>query len=125
MATLDHTILKVNDLAASIAFYTGILGFTWEGMDGPFAVIRVGPDCQLQLAPWGTQGHEHYAFAVSKTEFDAIVARLKAAHVPHGATFDTVGTNTGPGVESGARGMAPTMYFNDPNVHLLEVRTYS
>jgi hypothetical protein len=32
--------------------------------------------------------------------------------------------NTGPGEESGARGLAPTLYFNDPNNHLLEIRTY-
>ena len=38
--------------------------------------------------------------------------------------FDVVGSNTGPGEETGARGLAPTLYFNDPNKHLLEIRTY-
>ena len=41
MATLDHIILKVNDLAASVAFYTEVLGFVLAGTDGPFTVIRV------------------------------------------------------------------------------------
>ena len=103
MAKLDHVILKVNDLAASVAFYTEILGFKNEGRDGPFTVIRAGPDCQLQLAPWGTPGMEHYAFAVSR---------------------DELGSNSGPGEETGARGLAPTLYFNDPNRHLLEIRSY-
>lgn len=124
MATLDHLILKVNDLDASVAFYTGILGFSAEGTDGPFTVVRAGPDFQLQLAPWGTPGFEHYAFAVSKQEFDAISERIKAAGIAHGPTFDSVGTNTAPGEERGARGPAPTLYFNDPNKHLLEIRTY-
>ena len=124
MPTLDHLILKVNDLDESIRFYTNILGFTAEGMDGPFAILRVSPDCQLQLAPWGTPGFEHYAFAVSKLEFDAIFSRIKIAQIPFGPTFDSVGVNTGPGSESGARGLAPTLYFNDPNHHLLEIRTY-
>jgi catechol 2,3-dioxygenase-like lactoylglutathione lyase family enzyme len=124
MATLDHLILKVNDLDASVGFYTRILGFTSEGVDGPFTIIRVGPACQLQLTPWGTPGFEHYAFAVTKSEFDAIFARLKAAGVGYGPTFDSVGTNIGPGEESGARGFAPTLYFNDPNNHLLEIRAY-
>jgi hypothetical protein len=30
----------------------------------------------------------------------------------------------GPGEESGARGLATTPYYNDPNKHLLEIRTY-
>jgi catechol 2,3-dioxygenase-like lactoylglutathione lyase family enzyme len=66
MATLDRIIMKVNDLDASVAFYTGVLGFTAEGTDGPFTVLRVGPDFLIQLAPWGTPGFEHYAFAVSR-----------------------------------------------------------
>lgn len=124
MTTLDHLILKVNDLDASVAFYTGILGFTAEGRDGPFTVLRVSPALQLQLAPWGTAGFEHYAFAVSRDDFQRIFERIKAAGIGFGPTFDSVGTNAGPGRESGARGVAPTLYFNDPNQHLLEIRSY-
>jgi catechol 2,3-dioxygenase-like lactoylglutathione lyase family enzyme len=125
MATLDHLILKVNDLAESVRFYVDVMGFTDAGRDGPFAVIKAGPDCQLQLAPWGTPGFDHYAFAVSPTEFDAILARIKAAGLGYGPTFDAVGTNTGPGNEAGARGPGPTLYVNDPNKHLIEIRTYA
>jgi catechol 2,3-dioxygenase-like lactoylglutathione lyase family enzyme len=124
MATLDHVILKVNDLQASVAFYVDVLGFSLEGTDGPFTIIRSGPGCQLQLAPWGTKGFEHYAFAVSKMEFDTIYARIRAAGIAHGPTYDSVGSNAPPGEESGARGFAPTLYFNDPNQHLIEIRTY-
>jgi len=124
MASLDHLILKVNALKESVAFYTGILGFALEGTDGPFTVVRVGPDCVLQLAPWGTGGSEHYAFTVSRVEFERIFRQIQAAGVAYGPTFNSVGSNTGPGEESGARGAAPTLYFNDPNRHLLEIRTY-
>ncbi|MDB5977311.1 MAG: hypothetical protein JWR07_4071 [Nevskia sp.] len=124
MATLDHLILKVDDLDASVEFYTRILGFVLEGRDGPFTVIRVNPDFQLQLAPYGTAGSEHYAFAVSGDEFDVIFGRLKAAGIAYGPSFNSVGTNTGPGEESGAHGSAPTLYFFEPNRHLLEIRSY-
>jgi catechol 2,3-dioxygenase-like lactoylglutathione lyase family enzyme len=124
MATLDHIILKVNDLQASVSFYTEVMGFSLEGMDGPFTVIRCGADLQLQLAPWGTPGLEHYAFCVSKREFHDIFERIQSRRIDFGPTFDSVGRNTSPGEESGARGIAPTLYFNDPNKHLLEIRTY-
>jgi catechol 2,3-dioxygenase-like lactoylglutathione lyase family enzyme len=124
MATLDHIIIKVNDLDASVAFYTGVMGFKAEGTDGPFTVLRAGPNCQIQLAPWGTRGLEHYAFAVSKVDFELIFGRIKTAGIAYGPTFDAVGANSGPGEESGAQGSAPTLYFNDPNKHLLEIRTY-
>ncbi len=124
MVELDHIILKVNDLDKSVAFYTKLLGFEHAGLDGPFTVIRVGEKFQMQLAPWGTQGFEHYAFAVSEREFDEIFSRVKQAGIDYGPTFDSVGANLGPGNESGARGEAPTVYFNDPNNHLIEIRTY-
>ena len=124
MPTIDHIILKVNDLGASVKFYTEVLGFISEGMDGPFTVLRVGPDSQLQLAPYGTPGFEHYAFAVSKAEFEEIFARIKENGIAYGPTFDSVGSNTTAGEEAGARGLAPTLYFNDPNKHLIEIRTY-
>ena len=124
MATLDHIILKVNDLEDSVAFYTGILGFTNEGTDGPFTVIRVSRDFVIQLSPYGTESSEHYAFSVSLDEFTRIFDRIRSAGVEYGPSFDTVGSNTGPGEETGAQGLAPTLYFNDPNKHLLEIRTY-
>ena len=124
MTTLDHIILKVNDQEESVDFYTKIMGFKNCGTDGPFTVIRISDSFQMQLAPWGTPGFEHYAFAVSESEFNEIFDRVKKAGIEYGPTFDSVGDNIGPGIEVGARGKAPTLYFNDPNKHLIEIRTY-
>lgn len=89
MATLDHLILKVNDLDASLRFYTEVLGFSDAGRDGPFTIVKVGP--------WARPA-----------------ARMRAK----------MASNSGPGSEVGARGAGPTLYFNDPNQHLIEIRAY-
>ncbi|HEY8079386.1 MAG TPA: VOC family protein [Labilithrix sp.] len=124
MARIDHVILKVNDLAASLAFYVEVLGFQNEGKDGPFTVVRVDEDFVLQLAPYGTQGNEHYAYAMPRADFDAAFARIKERGIPYGDAFNRVGTNEGPGEENGARGAGPTLYMFDPSHHLVEIRTY-
>ena len=124
MAAIDHLILNVNEVSASVDFYVNVLGFELEGEDGPFTVIRVNDDFTLLLAPGGTGGNEHLAFALSRQAFDDAFARLKEKGIPFGDSFDSVGNNAGPGVESGARGPAPTVYMNDPNNHLIEIRTY-
>jgi catechol 2,3-dioxygenase-like lactoylglutathione lyase family enzyme len=125
MTNIDHLILKVNDLDRSVAFYEEILGFKSEGRDGPFTVLRVSSTFVLQLAPYGTAGMEHYAFAMAPTDFEDALARLKARNIPHGPRFDSVGKEEGVGRESGALGPGPTVYFNDPDNHLLEIRTYA
>jgi catechol 2,3-dioxygenase-like lactoylglutathione lyase family enzyme len=124
MTTIDHLILNVNDIPKSVEFYVDILGFRLEGEDGPFTVIRVNDGFTLQLAPWGTGGNEHYAFAMPRDDFDKAFERIKDKDIPYGDSFHTVGSNVGPGVETGARGEAPTLYMNDPNNHLIEIRTY-
>ena len=57
-------------------------------------------------------------------EFQDLFERIKSRGIAFGPTFDSVGLDTSPGQESGARGIAPTLYFNDPNKHPLEIRTY-
>src|SRR5881394_3267053 len=117
MPTIDHLILNVNDISASIEFYVNVLGFKLEGEDGPFTVIRVSDDFTLQVAPWGTKGNEHYAFAMSRSDFDQTFARIRQQNIPYGDSFHSVGNNSGPGNEIGARGSGPTVYLNDPSHH--------
>lgn len=125
MATqLDHMILLVNDRARSVEFYTGILGLKYEGEVDPFSVIRVTPDFTLQIAPWGTQGGEHLAFAMSRTEFDDVFQRVIDACLEYGDAFDSVGNMRGPGDALGARGPGKALYFFDPSRHLIEIRHY-
>jgi catechol 2,3-dioxygenase-like lactoylglutathione lyase family enzyme len=124
MRGIDHIILNVNHLGETVAFYTEVLGVALEGQDGPFTVLRVSESFTIQVAAWGTKGNEHYAFAMDRDEFDAVFQRLKERGIPYGDAFNSVGSNRGPGSESGARGMAPTVYFFDPSHYLLEIRTY-
>jgi catechol 2,3-dioxygenase-like lactoylglutathione lyase family enzyme len=124
MTTLDHLILTVNDVDASVAFYTQVMGFGDEGADEPFRVIRVNPETTLQLAPWGTDGGHHLAFAMTNDEFDAAFARVRSSGIEYGDTYHEVGNMRGPGQETGARGPGQAVYFFDPSRHLIEIRTY-
>jgi catechol 2,3-dioxygenase-like lactoylglutathione lyase family enzyme len=117
---LDHMILSVNDMPASIDFYTRLLGLQHEGEDEPFSVIRVTPEFTLLLAPFGTQGGEHLAFAMSLAEFDETFGRVRDAGIDYGDSFQTVGNMRGPGDERGAK----VVYFFDPSKHLIEIRHY-
>ena len=124
MTTIDHLILSVNDMDASVRFYTEVMGFGDDGQDGPFAVMRVSPTTTLQLAPWGTDGGQHLAFAMSRDEFQGAFARVRTAGIPYGDSFHDVGNMRGPGAESGAQGPGQAVYLFDPSRHLVEIRHY-
>ncbi len=121
---LDHLILPVNDVGRSVRFYESMLGFRSDGEDPPFTVLRVSERLTLQLAPWGTEGGMHLAFALPRDGFDAVLARLRDAGQPLGDAFDRVGQADGPGIENGARGPGASLYFFDPDRHLIEIRHY-
>ena len=87
-------------------------------------MLRVDEGSQVQLAPWGTEGHEHFAFAMDAARFDRCFEKLRSAGVAYGDRFDAATNMQGPGEESGARGPGRTLYFFDPNRHLLEIRCY-
>jgi catechol 2,3-dioxygenase-like lactoylglutathione lyase family enzyme len=123
-AQIDHVILAVNEARASVEFYVRFLGFSHEGEEGPFSVVRVSDAFTLQLAPWGTSGGDHLAFAMTRAEFDAAFERLREGGIAYGDSFHAVGNQKGPGDESGARGMGKALYFFDPNKHLIEIRHY-
>jgi catechol 2,3-dioxygenase-like lactoylglutathione lyase family enzyme len=121
---LDHLILAVNDRDETLAFYTEVLGLTYDGEAPPFSVIRVTDRLTLQIAPWGSGGGEHLAFAMAKDEFEQVFSRVREAGIPYGDTFHEVGNMRGPGDEPGARGPGKAVYFFDPSRHLIEIRHY-
>jgi catechol 2,3-dioxygenase-like lactoylglutathione lyase family enzyme len=121
---LDHVILPVSDLGRSAAFYAEILGFALEPESERFGLLRVTPAFGIQLAAWGTSGGQHLAFAMSTREFEAAFARIIGAGIPYGGSFDAVGSMSEPGDETGARGIGTSLYFYDPDRHLIEIRHY-
>jgi catechol 2,3-dioxygenase-like lactoylglutathione lyase family enzyme len=124
---LDHLILNANDVAATARFYCDVLGFVDEGASDPFRVIRVSADFVILLGPWPTEGGEHLAFAMSRSELEEVLARVRERGIPYGDEFHAVGNQRGPKREArevGARGVATSVYFYDPNKHLLELRHY-
>ena len=124
MSVLDHLILSVNDREESVRFFTEILGLEDEGERGPFVQIRVSPDLAILLAPFGTEGNGHLAFALSKTEFDATFERIRKAGLEYGDAFDQASNMKGPGKADGARGETWSLYLLDPNRHLIELLYY-
>jgi len=112
---LNHIIVLAKDKWASANFLARILGVEAGPLWGHFVPVRTSNWVTIDYADSANPGHQHCAFLVSDSEFDAPLSRIKDAGVEFYADFD----RSGPGQINhlyGGRGV----YFYDPNGHLLE-----
>jgi catechol 2,3-dioxygenase-like lactoylglutathione lyase family enzyme len=115
MPTLDHVVLHVRDALASAHFYAQTLGLGLDGRIGPFEVLRVNDALTLALLEGPPRERAILAFALGRTEFEAIEERLRTLGVRGSAV---------PGRSIGARGSGDVLYLRDLDEHRIEIRTY-
>ncbi|RJQ80932.1 MAG: VOC family protein [Desulfobacteraceae bacterium] len=115
----NHTIIRARDQEASARFLTEILGLPDATRFGPFQVVKVENDVNLDF--YETDGEiasQQYAFLITESEFDEIFARIRERRIDYWADPG----QSRPGEinhRDGGRGL----YFEDLNGHLLEILT--
>ena len=117
---IDHIVLNVTDVEASIAWYGEMFGLgaerldQWRAGEVPFASLRVSESILIDLvaAPVTGTNMDHVALVTDRATFDAFVA----------AHRDLI--EMGPKSLFGARGQGDGVYLRDPDGHRVELRTY-
>jgi catechol 2,3-dioxygenase-like lactoylglutathione lyase family enzyme len=120
---LDHLVLTVSDPAASIAFYTGVLGMTEQTFRGGRKALAFGSS-KINLHEAGkefepkaehpTAGSADLCF-IAVDSLDQIVAQLQACGVA---------IEEGPVTRTGAQGSIISVYIRDPDRNLIELSNY-
>lgn len=121
---LDHLVLTVRDLRATVVFYVGVLGMEEVTFRGGRTALRFG-DQKINLHEAGrefmpkadrpTPGSADLCFVTSLPAGD-VVDRLRQAGV------DMI---EGPVDRTGALGPIRSVYVRDPDGNLVEVSSYS
>ena len=118
--SLDHLVLTVRDLQASIGFYTGVLGMRLETFgEGRKALVFGSQKINLHVqgrefepkAEQPTPGSADLCFLLS-TPLPQIAAELAAAGI---AVVE------GPVRRTGACGPIQSLYVRDPDFNLIEL----
>src|SRR5476649_1831003 len=118
MAALNHIIIPAKDKDASATFLADILGVTAQPQWGPFRPVQTSNGVTLDFVDSKDVRTQHYAFLVDDKEFDSAFARVKKAGVAFFADHDKSGS-----VDINRHLGGLVFYFEDPNVHLLELIT--
>lgn len=130
---LDHIVLNVGDIEKSLAFYTGVLGLKGERVEefrqgeASFPSVRINQHMLIDLNPVGGEGAsgrsgekvrrnlDHFCLVVEREDFPSLLDHLKNRDVP---------IRQGPVSRWGARGVATSVYFLDPEGNEIEIRCY-
>jgi hypothetical protein len=119
---LDHTIVPSHHKVASAKRIAELLGVPWaETGLGPFSPVYVNEGLTLDFIETDESFPiYHLCFRVSEKDFDAILARIKAANIPYRSSVRgpmDMRINT----EYGGR----MIYWNEPDGHQWEMLTVS
>ncbi|MGH7986352.1 MAG: VOC family protein [Candidatus Binataceae bacterium] len=115
---LNHLIVPAGDKWRSARFVVDILGLASASEWGPFVQVRTSNGVTLDFAENPHLPHQHYAFLVTETEFDAALVRVRAAGIEFYADFNFTGRGEINHLYGG-RGF----YFHDLDGHALELIT--
>lgn len=124
---LDHIVLRVRDLEASLRFYRDVLGCTLDKVQENIGLWQVRAGASLiDLVPLdgvlgsiggagpGKEGRNVDHFALQVTPFDE--AAIRAHLAAHNVTI------TDSGRRYGAEGSGPSIYVADPDGNVVELK---
>src|ERR1700753_2128121 len=120
---LDHLVLTVADVDATVDFYTRVLGMTAETFGAGRRALSFGySKINLHQA-----GHEFEPKAARPTPGSADLCLITAdplAQVVAELAAHGVAVEAGPVDRAGAIGPMRSVYFRDPDQNLIEVSSY-
>lgn len=120
---LDHLVLTVRDIDASVAFYVDVLGMEAQTFGAGRRALAFGRQ-KINLHPAAAPLKPHAAAPtrgsadiclIADTPLVAVIAELQAKGVA---------IEEGPVPRTGATGPITSVYFRDPDGNLIEVSNY-
>ncbi len=117
---IDHIVLTVADIERSVAFYARVLGMQAVSFGNGRRALQFGQQ-KINLQTLGMEPRNHAAVGagdvclITDWPTERVLARLAAEGAPG---------PEGPGRRRGAQGPIESVYFNDPDGHLIEVSRY-
>ncbi|QTD44712.1 VOC family protein [Ottowia testudinis] len=117
---IDHVVLTVADIERSVAFYQRVLRMTPVTFAGGRRALAFGRQ-KINLQTLGQEPRNRAAVGagdlclIAGRPLPEVMAHLAAEGVP---------LLEGPVAKSGAQGPIESVYFNDPDGHLIEVSVY-
>lgn len=121
--SLDHLVLTVRDVDATVAFYVDVLGMEAVSFGGGRRALSFGRQ-KFNLHPAAAPIKPHAARPTSGSADLCLISRTPIADVVAHLESSGVKIEEGPVPRTGAVGPIMSVYFRDPDDNLIEVSNY-
>jgi catechol 2,3-dioxygenase-like lactoylglutathione lyase family enzyme len=120
---LDHVVLTVRNMAATIDFYQRVLGMRHMVFDGTRNALHFG-DQKINLHPFRAEYTPHADIPAPGTGDLCFIAEGGIDDIVRELEALDISIELGPVDQTGARGAMRSVYFRDPDKNLVEVACY-
>ena len=118
--TIDHLVLTVRDIPASIAFYTRVLGMREIRFGDNRRALAFGC-CKLNLHQPGNEFEPKAACPMPGAADVCLLTRTPMEAIVQHLATQQVAIETGPVQRTGAQGAILSVYLRDPDGNLIEL----
>ncbi|MBT9538526.1 VOC family protein [Thiobacillus sp.] len=117
---IDHVVLTVRDIPATVAFYTRVLGMR-EEVFGEGRRALVFGRCKLNLHQAGREFEPKAAQPTPGAVDLCLIARTPLADIADQLAAQGIAIEQGPIERTGAQGPLLSLYVRDPDGNLIEL----
>jgi len=118
--TIDHVVLTVRDIPASVAFYTRMLGMREVIFGNDRRALAFGC-CKLNLHQAGREFEPKAAHPTPGAADLCLLARTPIADITRQLAAQGIAIEAGPVERTGAQGPLLSVYVRDPDGNLIEL----
>lgn len=120
---LDHVVLTVADIDATIRFYEAALGMETVTFAGDRKALSFGTS-KINLHPLGKEYEPKAARPTAGSADLCFITKMPVAEVAAHLEMLSIVVEEGPVARTGALGPINSVYFRDPDRNLIEVSNY-
>lgn len=120
---VDHIVLTVTDIFATVEFYTRVLGMEAVTFGGGRTALTFGSQ-KINLHPAGREYEPRAAHPTTGSGDFCLITNDPLEQVIAELTEHGVPIEQGPVDKTGATGPIRSVYFRDPDANLIEVSNY-